>query len=350
METSLLTLSNPTIAPLSAGNDHAVVDLPFTALIDGRQFRGNGLSLVGAHVVGLLGAATPGVPRIVRLIFDFDGFSVTLVLLANVRDTQAGGGVVELDFTQPSGAHLAQLRHILNAYIARDLVSLGQVIGVAGTTPPKPAKPAAAQTGRKIVQGAGLVALTLALVGLAGGLIYQRSFVQLLPDLGVVTLQGEVLRATASGQIAFLDTAAPMGQVALAITTSSGDVLSLTMPCACSAASLGLRVGSTVLAGEPVLQLTTPQSAVVVLAHIPPAAAYDLARGDRVEMTFPDGTILGAQAAPGDNEPAVLTPQSPLAPALVGSPVQIRLIRQSGWLGDQVSRARDLAVQFMERI
>lgn len=345
METAPLHLTTPMIAPLSAGNDHAIVDLPFTAVIDGRQFRGHGLSLVSAHVVGLMGATTAGIPRIVRLVFDFDGFAVTLVVLADVREGQSGAGELELSFTQPSGPHLPQLRHILNAYIAGDFVSLGEVIGVAGTTPPKPAKMADTGNGRKVAQGIGLALLTMLLAAVAAGLIYHRSFVQLLPDLGIVTLQGETLRATASGQIAFLDTKAPLGQVALAITTASGDVLSLTMPCDCTANSLGLNVGSTVLAGEPVLQLSPPGAAVVVLAAIPPALGFDLARGDTVELTLPNGSIATATAKLTPTEHALLTPTLPLPAAFVGQPVQVRLIRDGGWITTPISIVRHWFLQ-----
>lgn len=329
METAPHALNTSAIASLSEGNDHPIVDLPFTAMIDGRQFRGRGLSLVSAHVVGLLGVSAPGVPRIVKLVFDFDGFAVTLVALADIRESARGKGEVDLNFTQPSGPHLPQLRHILNAYIARDLVSLGQVIAVAGTTPPKPAKPITAGSKRQYLQGAALAVLAVALIAVAFTLIYDRSFVRLLPDLGTITLQGETLRATASGQIAFLDMAAPKGQVALAIATTTGDVLSVTMPCDCRASSLGLRVGSTVLLGEPILQLSAPDAVAVVQAVIPPDFAFDLARGDQIMLLLPNGSRVLATAG----EMNVLIPTAPLDPALLGQPVQIQLIRQSGWLG-----------------
>jgi len=334
METAHPILKTPPIASLSEGNDHAVIDLPFTAVIDGRPFRGHSISLVNAHVAGLLGKSASAAPRFVRLVFDFDGFSVSLVTLADVRGSPGGKGEISLDFTHPSGPHLPQLRHILNAYIARDLVSLGQVIGVAGTTPPKPVKVATAGTGRKYLQGTALALLAVTLIGMAGALIYQRNFVQLLPDLGIVTLQGETLRATASGQIAFLDTAAPKGQVALAITTSNGDVLSLAMPCDCTATSLGLRVGSTVLAGEPILQLTTQDAVAVVQVVVSPDLAFDLARGDRIELSLPNGNKMAATALQGAGPNAVLIPSIPLDPTLVGQPVRVRLIRNTRWLND----------------
>ena len=329
METAPLAFDPLAVALLSAGNDHPIVDLPFTAVIEGRQFRGRGLSLVSAHVVGLLGVSAPGVPRIVKLVFDFDGFAVTLVVLADIRESSRAKGEFDLNFNQPAGPHLPQLRHILNAYIARDLVSLGQVIGVAGTTPPKAAKPQTAGTARQYLQGSALALLAVALISVAATLIYQRSFVRLLPDLGIITLQGETLRATANGQIAFLDMAAPMGQVALAISTTNGDVLSVTMPCDCRVSSLGLRVGSTVLMGEPILQLSAPDAGIVVQAVVPPDAVFDLARGDQVLLVLPDGSSVAAIASTED----VFTPQTPLDSALLGQPVQVRLIRQGGLLG-----------------
>lgn len=328
------------VAPLGAGHDHAIVDVPFTALIDGRRFRGRGLSLVSAYVTGLMGANTVGTPHPVRLVFEFAGFAVTLEVLAHVRDaTDAAGGVV-LDFAEPSGPHLPQLRHILNAYIAGDLVALGEVIGVAGTTPPKPAKGGEADQGRRVVQVGGLAALTALLVALSAGLIYQRNYVQLLPDLGTVMRQGETLRATASGQIAFVDLTAPMGQVALAITTTSGDVLSLTMPCDCTAGSLGPGVGSTVLAGEPVLQVAQRDAAVVVAGPVPMTLGYDLARGDQVELALPDGSRVLADPVLPIRDLATFIPREALPDALIGQPVQVRLIRESGPLTSALATAR----------
>jgi mannuronan synthase len=66
---------------------------------------------------------------------------------------------------------------------------------------------------------------------------------------------GEVLRATATGQIVFLDLAAARGDVAVAIQAASGDVQSLVMPCDCAVTANDLREGSTVLLGEPVAWL-----------------------------------------------------------------------------------------------
>ena len=115
----------------------------------------------------------------------------------------------------------------------------------------------------------------MALFGLAGMLIYQRAFVRLLPDLGIVTMGSETLRATAAGQIVFLDAAAGNGAVILAIQASNGEVLSLTNPCDCRIVKIGVQAGSTVLMGDAVVQLAAPGDAVVVVYdHIQPVGAY----------------------------------------------------------------------------
>jgi mannuronan synthase len=137
METVLLLKSPVAPVTLPSGNDHPVVDLPFTAVIDGRQFRGRGLSLVAAYVSGLIDPQAINAVRIVRLVFQFDGFSVALVAEARVREGTEGSGTAELAFVHPTGAHLPQLRHILNAFIAGDLMGLGQTLGVAATRAPQ---------------------------------------------------------------------------------------------------------------------------------------------------------------------------------------------------------------------
>ena len=59
METAVVSNPNRLPVNLHRGNDHPVIDLPFTAVIDGRQFRGRGLSLVAAYVAGLMDPAVP---------------------------------------------------------------------------------------------------------------------------------------------------------------------------------------------------------------------------------------------------------------------------------------------------
>ncbi|WP_322894164.1 MULTISPECIES: hypothetical protein [unclassified Yoonia] len=350
MDPVITTKASRAPATLQAGNDHPVVQLPFIALIDGRQFRGHGLSLVAAYVAGLMDPAVLGATRIVRLMFQFDGFAVTLVVDAKVQETAHGSGEAELIFTQPSGAHLPQLRHILNAYIAGDLVALGQTIGVAGTTAPKaPQQTRSARTRlslRRVVGGMGLALLSLALVAIAGSLVYQRAFVTLVPSLGSVVSTGETLRATTTGQVVFVNLDAGQGDVVVAIQAASGEVQSLLMPCDCTAVTQGLREGSTVLIGETIMQLVSASDQWVVAATLDPQMLFALAGADRILLTYPDGQTSDATADPqplfqGAAQTIILRPITPLTEGQAGAPVQLRLLRDASGLAVWAENIRD---------
>lgn len=340
MENPVLLTANRARLNLSAGNDHPIVDLPFVAIIDGRQFRGRGLSLVAAYVAGLMDPAALNAVRIARLMFQFDGFGVTLDAEVDVREGADGSGEIELIFIRPAGPHLPQLRHILNSFIAGDLVSVGRAISVADNAEPKGPKAADVPQHRRLVGrvlgGLGVGLLSLALVGVSGTLVYQRMFVSLVPTLGTVVSTAEVLRATSTGQILFQDLSATRGEVAVAIQATSGDVQSLVMPCDCVIESVGLREGSTVLIGEPLLRLVSDSDKRLVSIDMPSAMLFDLARADRVKLTFPDGATAIANVQPdftvgtgNPPSPILLRTDAGLAPDRMGQPVEVRIYRGS---------------------
>lgn len=336
---------------LPAGNDHPVVTLPFSAVIDGRQFHGRGVSLVAAYVAGLMDPAVLNATRIVRLMFQFDGFAVTLVVDVTVREGAAGSGEAELIFVNPTGPHLAQLRHILNAFIAGDLVGLGQTIGVAGTAAPKGLKAVPALESRlslrRLVGGMTVGALSLALVAVAGTLAYQKLFVTLVPTLGTVVTTGEVLRATTTGQIVFLDLTAGKGEIGVAIQAPSGDVQSLIMPCDCAATAHGLREGSTILMGEPVVHLAAADDQYLVAATLPTAMIFDLAGSGQIELTYPDGQSVNAAlesatptTAGAEAQAVLLRPDAGLDASRMGQPVQVRILHSTGGVAEWADAIR----------
>ena len=361
METAVVSNPNRLPVNLHGGNDHPVIDLPFTAVIDGRQFRGRGLSLVAAYVAGLMDPAALNAVRIARLMFQFDGFAVTLVVDVEVHEAAPGSGEAELIFIRPTGAHLPQLRHILNAYIAGDLVGLGQAIGVAGTAAPKGPKiagpPESRLSPRRVAGGAGVALLSLALLAVAGTLAYQQMFVTLAPTLGTVISTGEVMRATTTGQILILDLSAGKGDVVIAIQAASGDVQTLVMPCDCIAASNGLREGSTVLIGEPVLQLASDGDEQLVKAVLPPRMLFDLASADRIELTFPGGATSlatvepsGQTVAGADAQTVLLRPGVVLDADRIGEAVEVRILSSLVGFGTWAAAARDRVVSLFSGV
>ncbi|ROU03618.1 hypothetical protein [Histidinibacterium lentulum] len=346
-------------SPLHGGNEHPLVDIPFTVTLDGRPYHGRGLSLVEAHVRGLPDPALDGQTRLVRLSFDFNGFSVSLQPKVRVI---RGEDQLILRFTEPTGDHLPQLRYLLNEYISGDLVSLGQIIRSGSLGGPSGGKAGQPKPGffgvlRRIAGTLAVLALTLALVGLAAMLLERRLLVTELEAPGLVTTSGETLRAVADGQISYLDPEAAEGEVVLALASTRGETLSVAMPCDCTAVPLGVSEGSTVLAGEPVLKLAGAGDAVVVEARVSAADLFAMQESGGAEIRLPDGSaVFGAlagdpvraAAAAADGPTTVtLTPEPALAGARVGEVAALRVHREAGRLAAPLAEvwqdARDRA-------
>jgi hypothetical protein len=135
-EPLVLTADRDMPADLGAGTtDHPLISIPFTAEIDGRQYKGSGLSLVRAEVFGLMDPALAGATRLVRLSFLFHGFTVLLGVECRIDPTPGPQGKVVLSFIDPTGEHLPQLRHVLNSFVAGDLVTMGQFLAVSSVKP-----------------------------------------------------------------------------------------------------------------------------------------------------------------------------------------------------------------------
>ena len=317
--------------------DHPILPIPFTAEIDGRQCRGEGLSLVRAHVAGLLDPALQDQERLVRLSFAFQGFTLSLGVRCRIDAIE--GGKAALVFLDPMGDHLPQLRHLLNGWIAGDLMSLGQVLSVT-TAPVKPGKSGAAVGAQgnglagRLIGGTLMAGALVALVGAAMVLTYARGYTSTLPLPGRIAPEGQTLTALSAGQIDYVNPAAKSGEVAFTLRAQDGTVLSVTMPCDCTATLLGQTTGSTVQAGDAVMAVHEADAAQVVTALVPAEMLMDLARAERVTATLPDGTRLDLavpQALPlpasGDAAPVpvALSPLAPLASDHSGGLARITL-------------------------
>ncbi len=324
---------------LGGGNEHPLIDIPFSVYVDGRQYAGQGISLLEAHVVGLADPALENQERLVRIAFDFGGFSVSLH--PTVRILRDGPQRLVLRFTQPTGDHLPQLRHILNDYISGDLTSLGTIIRANPVGQPKAGGTRSARAGvwsivRRLLGTAVVLGLALLLLALAAMLIGQRLLVTRLASPGQLVIAGETLRAVADGQITYLDLEAPEGEVAFSIASISGETLSYAMPCDCEALSAGVAEGSTVLAGEPILTLVEGIPSTVVDASIPVAALFDLQQAGGAEMQLADGRAVFGELT--EHSPVTtaedelvqvrLAPVQPIEVELAGQAVELRIRRE----------------------
>lgn len=330
------TRNTPAVHGLGGPADHPMLDIPFHVEIDGRQYRGRSISLVRAEISGLIDPHMQGLERIAWVVFRFQGYTVGLSIEVRADEIDVARGTAALAFLEPMGEHLPQLRHLLNAYIAGDLVTLGNVLTVrpqAGTKPKGAQVPA-----RRLRQVGGtmlLLVLTVALLALIGSKVFQRVFTYRLATPAVAGFEGRTLAATATGQIDFLDTDAQAGEIAYAIRSNTGQTLSVVMPCDCRVEVLGVEAGSTVFAGDPVLRVSQPDASLVLTGSVLPVELLDLARAGAVDLSFADGLEVTAKlahgglgsAAPGEPVPFRLVPDQPLSEDRAGQLAEVTLRR-----------------------
>ena len=325
---------------LPVQGEHPLLDIPFVVGIDGRQFKGERLSLVAAEITGLMDPALDGATRLMRFMFPFKGFSVTLEVLGQFQSFDRAQGHATVNFVDPAGEHLPQLRHLINSYIAGDLVALGEVIGVAPSIP-SPANRVAAMKAKgltfsRVLGSAGLALATLALVAAVGTLAYNRIFTQPLAAPGLAVQDGMTLTAIAGGQVDYVNLAAAKGEVAFTIRATSGEMLSIAMPCDCTATALAATVGATVNAGEPMLNVHTADAPVVLTATVPATDVLTLAFADHVKVQFGDGSTINAAVDPASLRaeatdaglPVRLIPATPLPADQAGQLAKLTIIKK----------------------
>ena len=102
-----------------------------------------------------------------------------------------------------------------------------------------------------------------------------------------------------------------------------------------------LREGSTVLVGDPILQLANDADERLVEVPIPAIMLFDLVGADQIELTFPSGAktraVVESYGAPSeqaaespDAEVVLLRPEVTLQIDMIGNPVEVRILRSPG--------------------
>lgn len=319
--------------------EHPIIDMPFSAIVDGRLFEGDGVSLVGARAHGLVPPQLEGERRLVTLVFPFSGFNVALPTEALIETASVESGSISLRFTRPTGPHLPQLRHLLNSFIAGDITDVRSVLSVSAgpadskTAPKSSPSRGAGKVLAGLFRGLLITAASLALFAYVGSKIYERVFVVQAAGISLIGKENTPLRAVSSGQLDFVDTTAAKGQAAYAVRTTSGDLVSVTMPCDCETLPGSLAVGATVLAGDTIMKVAPTNAPTEVRAQIAMNGYRALLQGGLAQIALPDGTVIQAGLKPSavsvpssdgqDTIDVVLSPQGSVEPALVGMPVSV---------------------------
>lgn len=270
--------------------EHPVLPIPFTAYLGEHKLTGAGISVAAAYAAigGPLDPSWKGHRDVARLVFDFAGFSVTLTPEIVVAGSRKDGEMT-LQFLDPAGKHLPQLRYIINTFIAGDVVSMNGMMAYTGPTTPKAAKTAAKETKSRL-RSAAMVVLSLTLLVAAANLMLKRVTESYEPRPVFVERAGNEMKATTAGQITFLNPEAKKGEVAFTINANTGDVLNFQLPCDCEiAVTDGIFEGATVLPFDTVLSFFDPNVAVSVQTQMSIEGLGKVMDGERAYVDLSDG-------------------------------------------------------------
>lgn len=274
--------------------EHPVLPIPFTVQFGDHKLVGAGLSVAAAYVSisGPLDPGWKGQKQLVRLMFDFQGFTIVLsaeVVVAGSRQP----GEMTLQFMEPTGPHLPQLRYIINTYIAGDFVSLGGMLGYTGPMMPKAPKASESTPLKFRIRGAVAGLLSLALIAGCGAVLWSKltQSYELRPVF--IERAGQDMKATTAGQISFLNPAAKRGEVVFSINSNDGDVLSFQLPCDCEVSVIeGVFEGATVLPIDPILSLFDSTFGVRVQTQMSIEGLGKAMNGDQAYLDINDGRSI----------------------------------------------------------
>ena len=210
-------------------NEHPMLTMPFMVRIGGAFCDGKRISVTEIEVSVPKGTMGTGFKDVATLSFPFEDFAITLTAEVTVADRGDKDTTVLL-FAEPTGAHLAQLRYILNSFIAGDIITLRGMMAYTGPTQPKAPKVMQPKSIRDRVRSVTVALTSLAIILIAAWAVFSRytSAYEMHPVF--IDRDGLSMQATVAGQVTYLNSEAPVGEVAYTIASNTGDVLSFQMP------------------------------------------------------------------------------------------------------------------------
>lgn len=324
-------------------SEHPAVALPFSLKVCGQQFVGSRISMTTIHLVARDEVfLVKGTKHAARVQFDFKNFSVSIypevMVVGEYKDE------LVLKFADPMGDHVAQLRFVLNSFIAGDFVTLGAVMAYSGPTKPKEEKKAAEQNWRQRYRSIFVAAFSafLALSAAWGLYIRYTTGYEMHPVL--IERSGQPMQATTAGQVSYLNPEAAPGEVLFSINANSGDVLNFKMPCDCEVlVSQGVTEGITVLPTDVILTILVNNVDLSIQALMSVEGLARAMKGDRVFLDLADGRSIPVQIIAGKGANAasmkgdlfvpvqIVAPGGDLTDADIGKYGQLRLAKPHFW-------------------
>ncbi|MGB3244746.1 MAG: hypothetical protein WBB25_09435 [Sulfitobacter sp.] len=282
-------------------NEHPMLTMPFTLRIGDSVFEGKRISVTAMEVVSQGESFTHGSRALATINFPFEDFAITL--MADVTVGPGGdGSIIELLFSEPTGAHLPQLRYIMNSFIAGDIATLKGMMAYTGPTQPKAPKPKAETGLRDRIRSIAVAIASLVIAFLAAFVVFGRYTTAYEQHPVFIGQTGLSMQATVAGQLTYLDADAVAGDVAYTIAATTGDVLSFQMPAAGNVEiASDIFEGATVLAEDLILTIFDDSPELRLRTMISIEGLTRALRGDPARIEMNDGRTFPVQVTVRDN-------------------------------------------------
>ncbi len=346
VETKTLNLGGDSaVVPYEFGfeSEHPALTLPFNLYVCGQNFVGAKISVTTIRVksrddVFLL----KGKCHSVKLQFEFQNFSLAIypdvLVVGEYKDE------LILQFANPTGEHLAQLRFVLNSFIAGDFVTLGAVMAYSGPTKPRDESTPIEQKWTDRVRSVAVAVMSAALIGLASTALYTRFTTAIEMHPVLIDQAGQIMRASTAGQVAYLNPAAMKGDILFSVNSNSGDVLNFQMPCNCEVVvNQGIGEGTTVLPTDVILTILVNNLEVNIQALMSVEGLARAMKGDAVYLDMADGRSIPVDVVAGQTSNSASLSGELFVPVQLHAPVgalgesdigrfaQLRLTKQPLW-------------------
>lgn len=302
-----------------------------------------------------------------RIVLPFDDFEVELKVRFEVCYVSGDEPRMGCRLVDQSPTQLAILQYMVRAYIAGEIVHMGDVLNVvqrgAGASVRELPKLTAQETARQRVRrwsiGSGIVLGCTAMLALLGASIYEQLYV-IEARSGVVTTDLIQIAAPQGGRLTYgaevNDGIATSGGLLATVATPGGTTYFVESPCDCRIVDVLSADDSQVGVGTMLLLLAPNDAEVTVSALVPYEDALRLRDGMTVDLAYTsvDGDFpgviqnvdirrqLSALGQPLLDDKAVISaevtivPEQPLGADWIGKPVAVTMdVFGSSWLGRQ---------------
>jgi hypothetical protein len=286
---------------------HVRYPIPARCAFMGEWHAVGDVSVGGFSIVDCAERPRPGSVHEVQILFPLTDYSLILSLEARVAHADDETGRVGFAFSDDRRSAEAVIRTLIDAYVANEVVSAGDVLevskrfndakarGAAGAKKDKPKKTLADRVteAKRGLKAIAFFALGLGLTYYVARNLYATAFLKSATSafVEVETIEvGALGTGTVSG-LAPRDGYA-RGDLILSIRGRDGAAARIESPCDCAVLATATAEGAFVREGDALLTLAPHEPAVFIRAQIDPAVMMRLHPSTHVDIAYRDGARI----------------------------------------------------------